>query len=112
MVCLPLTPEWGNYNDNNDGNRAEMHGVEYNGDPDNIFDHANLDPETTFVDQDMPCIVCDTGSRNSVLMIPGWTTCPAGWTTEYWGYLMAREYDAGGKFRSDITYLSLKISLY
>ena len=39
--------------------------------------------------QDVPCAVCYTSVRSSKLMIPGETTCPSKWTTEYAGYLMA-----------------------
>ena len=30
---------------------------------------------------------------NTVIMIPAKTTCPSGWTREYYGYLMAEYYN-------------------
>ena len=38
-----------------------------------------------------PCAVCMAVSRCSLLMIPGKTSCPVSWTTEYVGYLMSGE---------------------
>ena len=37
----------------------------------------------------VPCAVCMAVSRCSLLMIPGKTSCPVSWTTEYVGYLMS-----------------------
>lgn len=39
-----------------------------------------------------PCAVCST-ERPMILMIPGTVDCPEGWTTEYFGYLMAGRED-------------------
>lgn len=36
----------------------------------------------------VPCAVCHTSHRGSVLMIPAKAFCPSGWTREYYGYLM------------------------
>ena len=36
----------------------------------------------------VPCAVCFASTRGVVLMIPAWTSCPTGWTREYYGYLM------------------------
>ena len=38
--------------------------------------------------QNVPCVVCNTGLRGSLLMIPARVSCPASWTLEYNGYLM------------------------
>ena len=38
---------------------------------------------------DVPCAVCHVTTRASQMMIPGRNVCPAGWTREYKGYLMA-----------------------
>ena len=35
------------------------------------------------------CSVCQSSGKSITLMIPGNTTCPSTWTTEYKGYLMA-----------------------
>ena len=44
-------------------------------------------------DQSVPCAVCFTEARTTVLMIPGKYTCPTGWTREYYGYLMSEKYN-------------------
>ena len=36
-----------------------------------------------------PCAVCYLPTMNTVLMIPAKTSCPSGWTREYYGYLMS-----------------------
>ena len=35
------------------------------------------------------CAVCYLSTKNTVLMIPAKTSCPSGWTREYYGYLMS-----------------------
>ena len=35
------------------------------------------------------CAVCYLPTKNTVLMIPAKTSCPSGWTREYYGYLMS-----------------------
>ena len=37
---------------------------------------------------DMPCAVCHTDTKLSVLTVPAQYTCPNGWSMEYNGYLM------------------------
>ena len=41
---------------------------------------------------DITCAVCFTSSRSTTLMIPGRVQCPAGWTVEYSGYLVAERW--------------------
>jgi hypothetical protein len=41
------------------------------------------------LNNDMPCVVCHVQARTHQLMIPAREVCPAGWTREYWGYLMS-----------------------
>jgi len=43
-------------------------------------------------DTDVPCAVCHVPTRNALYMIPAKYTCPTGWTTEYFGYLMSERY--------------------
>lgn len=42
---------------------------------------------------DPPCAVCHVQTRGAKMMIPAKYDCPAGWTTEYHGYLMAAHHD-------------------
>lgn len=37
----------------------------------------------------VPCAVCYVPTKHTVLMIPAKTSCPSGWTREYYDYLMA-----------------------
>jgi len=43
-------------------------------------------------DTDVPCAVCNIPTRNTLYMIPAKYTCPTGWTTQYFGYLMTSFY--------------------
>ncbi|EDO34734.1 predicted protein [Nematostella vectensis] len=43
-------------------------------------------------DHDVPCTVCYVPSRGTKIMVPAQYTCPAGWTREYYGYLMTSHY--------------------
>ena len=55
-------------------------GVGYNGPLISVHDH------------NVPCAVCYTSARGTVIMIPAQLTCPSSWTREYYGYLMAERY--------------------
>ena len=39
-----------------------------------------------------PCAVCYLPTMNTVIMIPAKTSCPSGWTREYYGYLMSNHH--------------------
>ena len=38
--------------------------------------------------EEVPCAVCFSSGRTATITIPGRTSCPSSWTTEYFGYLM------------------------
>jgi len=80
-LCLPHDPQWGEYKDGLQ-HGSYIYGAEYQ--------------STSLNDQDVPCAVCYTDSRSSQLMIPAWKTCPATWTKEYSGYLMAQHHKHAG----------------
>ena len=84
-VCLTESPKYWNYTDVLEKYSAFMYGAEYHVNPNtpNPFNKQNLD------DHDVPCAVCFVPNRNANLMIPATYECPAGWSKEYWGYLMA-----------------------
>ena len=42
--------------------------------------------------QNVACAVCYVSTRGAVVMIPGTYICPAGWTREYYGYLMSERH--------------------
>ena len=85
-LCLPSEPQW--TGDEVDGLQFNtyIYGVEY-------FGHLlpNILPDS---DRHMgvPCSVCETENHNQLLMVPAATSCPAGWTKQYLGYLMAERY--------------------
>ena len=49
--------------------------------------NTNLD-NLNVINHNVPCAVCYTPTRATMVMIPGWTHCPASWTKEYVGYIM------------------------
>ncbi|XP_023930272.1 short-chain collagen C4 isoform X8 [Lingula anatina] len=87
-LCLPQTPEWGKYQDGGQGTGSFIHGVQYERIYSNIFSTTNTGGHN-LPNQDAPCAVCYTQTRPSHVMIPAKKTCPAGWTTEYNGYLVS-----------------------
>jgi hypothetical protein len=42
-------------------------------------------------DADMPCVVCQSIGSSAVMMQPGSTKCPSGWSNEYKGYIFSSE---------------------
>ena len=98
--CFPHDPQYANFMDGRQYSttgRGLVYGAEYQGDPDVIYDFDNFGG-STFLNQDIPCAMCHVLNRTSVLMIPGKTQCPLGWTEEYWGYLVSTVYIGGGRF--------------
>ena len=43
----------------------------------------------------VPCAVCFASTRVAVFMLPARTSCPTGWTREYYGYLMSEMNQSG-----------------
>jgi hypothetical protein len=86
-LCLHRTPEWLEFNDA-DQNGALLYGTEYR----TLGYVAGLDPAQNF---EAECVVCEV-PRATQLTIPGRTSCPAGWTLEYNGYLMSHLYTDNG----------------
>jgi len=77
--CLPLDP---NYLKTVSGAEtlAFIYGAEYQ-------NTNGLVPNSH--DTDVVCAVCYVPTRNTVYMLPAKYTCPTGWTTEYYGFLMS-----------------------
>lgn len=90
-VCLASNPIWTNpsggllaFNDTNQ-DESLIYGTEYevgNG----VIGLGSRQ------DYDSVCAVCIQPNANITFMYPGAATCPSGWTTEYFGYLMANQY--------------------
>ena len=86
--CLHNEPEWPSNAIEENQHHSYMYGVEYH-------DIAGWVEDT--LDQDAPCAVCDVESRTRQVMIPGRETCPdEGWVREYYGFLVAQQYDELG----------------
>ena len=83
-VCLTRDPI---YEKHQSGSylRATIYGAEYQ------TYSAGIYPSSLH-DHDVPCAVCHVTTRASQMMIPGRNVCPAGWTREYKGYLIAEYY--------------------
>ena len=79
--CLPNDPQYSQYSSGVDG-FSPLTGVQYEA-------PVTTEPLHNINYHNMPCAVCYTSSRVTVLMIPAKLTCPTNWTTEYTGYIMA-----------------------
>ena len=89
ILCLPNDPQYSRYGSGATG-YSPLNGVQYHaasGQPLRSVDYHNI-----------PCAVCYTSSRVTVLMIPAKLTCPTNWTTEYTGYIMANRYNYDGRY--------------
>ena len=88
LLCVPDDPEYSLYRSGVNG-YSPLRGAEYlsfSGEPLNSNHFHNI-----------PCAVCYTSIRDTLLMIPAKLTCPTHWTTEYTGYLMAAHYGHNGR---------------
>ena len=83
-ICLPEQPQYSTYTAGQQTSRAYLHGAEYEtGGP------GETGPLSSFNNHNVPCAVCYTSRRETVVMIPARITCPSSWTREYYGFLMA-----------------------
>ena len=74
---------------------------------DSVINGANYElPITGTHDHNVPCAVCSASTRVGVTMIPAWTSCPTGWTREYYGYLMTEStlYGESSRHRGRTSY--------
>ena len=78
LLCLPDNPDYLLANSPSH-HQSDLYPVEY---------HTNLG-NMNLQNQNVPCAVCYTPTRGTTVMIPAWTHCPASWTKEYVGYIMA-----------------------
>ena len=86
-LCLPEQPQYSSYTAGTQTHRAYLYGAEYE-----TGSYTN-GPLRSFHNHNVPCAVCYTSARETVVMIPARLTCPSSWTREYYGYLMAEYYD-------------------
>ena len=78
-LCLPEQPEYLTYQSGVQDISA-LHGSEYE-------THGGI--LARLQDHNVPCAVCHSSSRGSMIMIPARLSCPNAWTLEYSGYLMS-----------------------
>ena len=76
-LCMPNDPDHMQYDSGVQG-RSTIYGVEY-----------RIHSFISVLNHNVPCVVCYTATRDTVVMIPAKIYCPVNWTTEYTGYLMS-----------------------
>lgn len=84
-LCLPDKPEYSDLLTYEQGSQSfsNIFGTEYESPVFPSVSHSNV-----------PCAVCTVSNRGAVVMIPARASCPAGWTREYYGYLMSQSHAA------------------
>ena len=85
-LCLPEQPEYLTYQGGVQ-DYSSLHGAEY--------EHGAI--LNNYHDHNVPCAVCHSLSRGSMIMIPARQSCPNAWTLEYSGYLAS---DHKGHYRT------------
>ena len=80
--CLPMSPQYLRTKSASQiKSVSTMYGAEYD-----FWEHSSISSAKGL---EVPCAVCYVSQRSTVYMVPAKYTCPAGWTREYFGYLMA-----------------------
>ena len=82
---LPDEPNYKTLNVKSKGSVSYLYGTEYEHPIVGVHDHG------------APCAVCYVPGRSVKEMIPATTTCPSGWTREYYGYIMSGHYSHRGR---------------
>ena len=85
-LCLPEQPQYSTYTAGVQGLRSYLYGTEY---------ETSDGPLRSVNNHNVPCAVCYTSIRGTVMMIPAQYACPSSWTREYYGYLMTSYYGHG-----------------
>ena len=85
FLCLPEEPDYTSLNTKDKGTVSYLYGTEYEY------------PIVGTHNHDAPCAVCYVSGRSAKQMIPAITTCPSGWTREYYGYIMSGLYSNKGR---------------
>ena len=80
-LCMPETPQYLS-TDTTATDVAPLRGVEFE-----TFGTSTT-PLNDLLQANLPCVVCHTDTKLSVLTVPAQYTCPNRWSMEYNGYLM------------------------
>ena len=83
-ICLTTEPAYQPGTGSSDINNSPVYGAEY----DTPYSDQGAGTHK-LLNRNIPCAVCEVSTRSKHLMIPGTYLCPHGWTTEYYGWLMA-----------------------
>ena len=82
-LCMPNDPEHLQYGNGVQG-WSYLYGTEYRTHPPHPLRSVEF--------HNVPCAVCYTATRDTVVMIPANLHCPTHWTVEYTGYLMTEHH--------------------
>ena len=82
-LCMPDNPQYSSYAPGVQG-RNYVYGAEYQ------LHDTGLPISHSMHEHNVPCAVCRTQERGSLVMIPARKDCPASWTKEYEGALMSQ----------------------
>lgn len=94
VQCFPEDPAY--LNTTGRATESRVHGLEYE-----VWGGQYFDSFKHMREKNVPCVVCQTQYRSSVLMTPAKTECEdQSWTLEYNGYLMA-----GGPAHQRMTFI-------
>ena len=85
-LCMPDNPQYSSHNAPGVNGHSPVHGAEYHP------YETGAPISRNFLNHNVPCAVCHVRERGSLLMIPARKDCPASWTKEYEGTLMAEYY--------------------
>ena len=88
IICLPHDPDNLQYLSGQQG-YSNLYGVGVSG--------VVGQPLSTSSNYYLTCAVCYVPTRDTILTIPAQVNCPANWTREYYGYLMAGYYGHSGR---------------
>ena len=80
-LCMPETPQYLS-TDTTATHIAQLRRAEYE------TLGTSTTPLNNLLQANIPCAVCHTDTKLSVLTVPAHYTCPNGWSMEYNGYLM------------------------
>ena len=83
-LCMPETPQYLS-TDTTAHHAALLRGVEFE------TPGTSSTPFRNVAQANLPCAVCYTDTKLSVLTVPAQYTCPNGWSMEYNGYLMTED---------------------
>ena len=86
-LCLPNNPQYLGYESGVQGD-SNIHGAKY---------ETSGGPLSSSHYKAIPCAVCFSSNRSTKVMIPARIECPASWTREYYGYIMAEAVKHGSR---------------